>query len=77
MGRVAWNKAEPDKNTLFERDNYACKECGCKKRKLNAHHILPFCDPMYDEFKFDDRNGITLCEECHRKLHIFNRRKAA
>jgi 5-methylcytosine-specific restriction endonuclease McrA len=30
------------RSAVFERDNYACRECGKKTRTLEAHHIKDF-----------------------------------
>lgn len=55
-----WRKA------IFERDNFKCQKCGSKE-KINAHHI--FAWKYYPEKRYDIDNGITLCENCHIKLH--------
>ena len=49
-----------------ERDGFMCRKCGSRE-KLNAHHIKPFAD--FPELRFDINNGITLCEDCHKKEH--------
>ncbi len=61
------------KKNCLKRDNYTCQTCG-KKDKLQVHHILTFMD--YPEYRFDTKNGITLCggnyrskESCHYKAH--------
>lgn len=51
---------------VYIRDNYECQICGSKK-KINAHHILSW--KHYPEKRYDINNGMTLCGECHTKLH--------
>ena len=52
---------------VFERDHYACQNCGQVGGTLNAHHIKPFS--KYPEFRLDVNNGITLCKKCHKLAH--------
>jgi 5-methylcytosine-specific restriction endonuclease McrA len=50
---------------ILHRDGYQCQKCKTKKGKLHVHHII-----------FRSKRGtntpdnlITLCEECHDRLH--------
>jgi len=57
---------------IYKRDGYTCQECGNMSSKsnpviLNAHHIKSFKD--YPKLRFDVDNGVTLCVECHDKIH--------
>jgi len=52
---------------VFERDCYTCCFCGVKGTKLNAHHIKFWAH--FPKLRFLTKNGITLCERCHKRLH--------
>jgi hypothetical protein len=57
---------------VFERDDYTCQKCGTKssvgvKVYLHPHHIKDFA--LFKELRFEVSNGITLCKDCHLKLH--------
>ena len=56
----AWRKE------VFMRDNYTCQECGVKGF-IHAHHIKEWA--LYEDKRFDIDNGITLCVNCHSKIH--------
>ena len=45
-------------------DNYTCRICGCKDAKFHVHHI----ETRKTGGNAPD-NLITLCENCHKKLH--------
>jgi hypothetical protein len=51
---------------IFERDAYRCILCN-DKGKLNAHHLYGY--RLYSEFRFDPRNGVSLCVEQHKEFH--------
>lgn len=55
---VKWRKA------VYSRDKFKCQfpQCNCK-RKLNAHHILPWS--KYPSLRYVITNGITLCKIHH------------
>lgn len=55
------------KESIRERDNYVCQECGVHqdelKRKLHIHHI------DYDKDNLNPDNLIALCINCHTKTN--------
>ncbi len=64
------------RKSVFERDGYACVECGDKSAvghrvRLNADHILPFAS--HPELRLEVSNGRTMCEPCHRKTPTYGR----
>ena len=76
IGKYHWNwkggvrnctRYKEWRKQVFERDNYTCQICKRKNTKLNAHHIEKFSVNKLK--RFDVNNGITLCEECHRRIH--------
>lgn len=58
------------KQSVLKRDNYICKKCG-NKDNLVVHHIKPFATDK--ESRFDTNNGITLCQICHKEVHLNER----
>jgi len=73
-GKVSLNdkiRASPEyaqwRFEIFERDNFKCQWCGADRKKLNAHHIKPFCD--FPNLRLDIDNAITLCVDCHERAH--------
>jgi hypothetical protein len=51
----------------LERDNHECQDCGIDLN-LHVHHIKPVKD--YPELINSIDNCITLCADCHRRLHF-------
>lgn len=50
---------------VLSRDNYTCQHCKTKKGTLHVHHIVYRSNGGSDE----ESNLITLCKDCHTKLH--------
>lgn len=60
------------RKNVFKRDDYTCQCCNRKSKKgnpitLNAHHIVNYYNHPNDRYNVN--NGITLCDECHKKFH--------
>lgn len=53
------------REAVLNRDNYTCQKCGAKNTKLEVHHIIFRSQGGTD----DENNLITLCENCHSRLH--------
>jgi len=73
------------RSDIFTRDNFTCQDCGDSKGgNLEAHHkktfssilqyyeIITIEEALKCEKLWDINNGITLCEECHKKIHRKN-----
>lgn len=50
---------------VLNRDNYTCQKCKTKEGKLHVHHIVFRSQGGSNS----PENLITLCENCHNKLH--------
>lgn len=55
------------RTSVFNRDDYTCQHCMSIGGELNAHHIKLFS--KYVELRYELSNGLTLCVDCHRKVH--------
>jgi len=64
---------------VYERDDYTCQRCGDRGGDLQAHHKTPVAEiakevedreSIRNHELFDDiTNGVTLCTDCHKKVH--------
>lgn len=54
---------------VIRRDNYICQKCGFfqDRRFLIVHHIESF--HKNSELRLEVKNGIVLCEVCHKEFH--------
>lgn len=55
------------RSLVFKRDNFTCQDCKQVGGVLHAHHIKSYKD--YPNLRIDVNNGLTLCYECHKKIH--------
>lgn len=56
------------RSKILLRDHFRCQECGYYKH-LEVHHIIPKSKGGGD----NPENLVTLCTECHGKVHGFNK----
>lgn len=49
---------------IFERDGFACRNCGDGTSTLNVHHIVYLSGR--DPWEYEDKALLTLCEQCHK-----------
>lgn len=52
---------------ILQRDDYSCLWCSDKGVYLNVHHLQTW--KACPERRFDPTNLVTLCQECHKKIH--------
>jgi len=53
-------------NKIRKRDNYTCQKCGSHEH-LQVHHKKYIKNRL--AWEYDDSNLITLCSDCHKKIH--------
>lgn len=56
------------RESVFERDDFTCQECGVRGTYLEADHIKPWA--YFPDLRFELSNGRTLCRPCHDKTKI-------
>ena len=61
------------RDEVLDRDGHRCVFCGKSSGKINAHHKLDI--HTHPELRLDVDNGITLCNDCHAKIHAENNRR--
>lgn len=49
------------------RDDYTCQHCKIRGGRLNVHHLNGYHWDV--ENRTNPDNGITLCDDCHKKFH--------
>ena len=54
------------RHLVLERDGYTCQKCGSIEY-LHCHHIYPVATNPLESADID--NCITLCKNCHKKVH--------
>jgi hypothetical protein len=58
----------------LKRDEYTCSKCGYTGFDgdgiLQVHHIENFKTAI--DLRTDENNGLTFCNECHKKFHRIN-----
>lgn len=54
------------RNRVLKRDNFSCQLCS-ETDGLVAHHLDSY--DKHIDVRFDMKNGVTLCSECHLSFH--------
>ena len=55
------------RNSIFTRDSFTCQKCKKVGGNLNAHHKQSFAGNP--KLRTELKNGITLCDKCHKTFH--------
>lgn len=92
LNHAIWNSKENNiwRLKVFKRDGFTCQICGnTNSNNFNAHHIIflskilqyyeitTIKDALKCELLWDTNNGVTLCKDCHKKIHSKEFRKWA
>jgi 5-methylcytosine-specific restriction endonuclease McrA len=70
VGKSGGGKADIWREMVYQRDRFRCQSCGAKGGELEAHHIYP--KEKYPELDYKLWNGMTLCEDCHARAHLYH-----
>jgi predicted restriction endonuclease len=54
------------RRAVLDRDGHRCRLCGATER-LHAHHVVEF--HISAALRLDVDNGLTLCLDCHSRVH--------
>lgn len=54
---------------IFERDKYACQQCGVAGGYLEVEHKKPIA--IFPELIYTETNAVTLCRPCHKETPTF------
>lgn len=57
---------ETKREEIRKRDDQQCVWCGSSDEELHVHHLRPI---SAGGSKLDDKNLITLCQQCHTVAH--------
>lgn len=61
------HRSAPVLKSVMTRDDYTCAWCSKRGCELAVHHIETWA--AYPERRFDKTNLVTLCLDCHIKVH--------
>ncbi len=61
------------REAVLKRDNYTCKKCGERGRRLHVDHIKSF--RKFPELRLQISNGRVLCLDCHKKTPNYGRKE--
>lgn len=65
-----WDKKRRE---IYKRDDYRCINCGASNKELHCHHRFYFFDERIKPWAYDDECLITLCSDCHEKVHKYRK----
>lgn len=68
--KIHSDRIKDNKEKLYERQDCRCAHCGQYHNlsDLEYHHILPLA--RFPEYANSIRNGVLLCHNCHKEVHI-------
>ncbi len=61
--------SDADRERILKRDNYQCRFCGSDKNLDIHHRDGKSYSKKGSDSNNEDHNLITLCHQCHLKLH--------
>lgn len=64
LGLEAWDTIRIER---LRRDHHVCQGCGERTSVLDVHHIVP----LYRGGSNEIDNLITLCRDCHTRIHTW------
>lgn len=69
-GFMNTKKWQRKRDSILRRDGYTCQLCkryGKMTGARHVHHIFPW--EFYPELTYESWNLISLCQNCHNRMH--------
>lgn len=72
FNRIERGKARPLVSKVLTRDGFCCAWCSAEKKDIavDVHHLVPWS--LSADLRFETSNMVSLCRNCHRKIHQNN-----
>lgn len=74
FNRIEREKTRPLVRQILNRDSFCCAWCSKQREEsvIEVHHLVPWS--ISDELRFEKSNLVSLCGDCHLKIHKNNSR---
>lgn len=69
FNKIERGKTKPLVSKVLKRDSFCCAWCSSERtdKVIDVHHLVPWA--VSKELRFETSNLVSLCKDCHLKVH--------